>query len=554
MLKSNKVFIYILFIVMVFLFAGLGSFPLTDRDEGEYASCALNMLRSHDYILPTLNGRPYLEKPILFFWILSGSIRLFGANEFALRLPSAISGVFLISLLFSFIKFTTKKKELAAISSLILLSSPLFLVHFRACITDPLLCLFIESALFSFFLFMEEQKGKEAFWLIGSFSLSLAFLTKGPIALAMVCPIMLFYGFLKKDWDFLGPKWLLIAIGSFLIINLPWFYLIFKRTGKEFFDTFFVTQNLKRFTTAFLGHGGGPLFYLLLILVGFFPFSGLLPLSFKVKDNEKNGIFKFSLLSSLWILTILTITATKQINYILPISPFLSIVMAYIFFSLWKEGKRPAWPKSVKITVTLGAFVLFTVFLLALFSSHFWEKLLLMTKFKATGFALPDYPIKITRWAILFMILILFITSKFFYSKERMMVIAGTLTFSFIVSVLFLPSLSNTIEAPSKSLSLKIKKIALTHPEAKVHAAFIGLWKPSMIFYTGMNFERYKIKRVFLLEKRLQSKEPVFVFSKRQLLKFLKKKCPHFYPIELKGGYLLGGNIAAKNLFNLKPL
>ena len=68
----------------------LGVAALADPDEGRYAEIAREMLARHDFLAPHLNGVPYFEKPPLVYWLLAGSLKLFGANEFAARLPGVL--------------------------------------------------------------------------------------------------------------------------------------------------------------------------------------------------------------------------------------------------------------------------------------------------------------------------------------------------------------------------------------------------------------------------------------------------------------------------------
>lgn len=66
--------------------------PLVDPDEGLHAAIAQEMNARGDYVMPRFLGEPFLDKPILYFWALAGSIRLFGATELAVRLPGLIFG------------------------------------------------------------------------------------------------------------------------------------------------------------------------------------------------------------------------------------------------------------------------------------------------------------------------------------------------------------------------------------------------------------------------------------------------------------------------------
>jgi 4-amino-4-deoxy-L-arabinose transferase-like glycosyltransferase len=64
-------------------FAWLRSLMLPD--EGRYVGVAWEMVRSGDWVTPTLNGLPYFHKPPLFYWITASSLTLFGNVEWAAR-------------------------------------------------------------------------------------------------------------------------------------------------------------------------------------------------------------------------------------------------------------------------------------------------------------------------------------------------------------------------------------------------------------------------------------------------------------------------------------
>jgi hypothetical protein len=74
------------FICFVALFYGLGGYPLFDPDEGRSAEVAREMLVSGDWLVPTINFDQFFDKPAFYYWMIAGSIRLFGAHDYAVRL------------------------------------------------------------------------------------------------------------------------------------------------------------------------------------------------------------------------------------------------------------------------------------------------------------------------------------------------------------------------------------------------------------------------------------------------------------------------------------
>jgi len=73
--------------------ATLAGRPLFNPDEGRYAEIPREMLRGGDWVIPHLNGLDYIEKPPLQYWATAVMYRLFGVNEFAARLYTALTAL-----------------------------------------------------------------------------------------------------------------------------------------------------------------------------------------------------------------------------------------------------------------------------------------------------------------------------------------------------------------------------------------------------------------------------------------------------------------------------
>ncbi|MBI5124408.1 MAG: glycosyltransferase family 39 protein, partial [Candidatus Omnitrophica bacterium] len=68
-------------------FFQLDKIALTDPDETFYAQTAKEMVKRGEWLTPILYGKSQFEKPILFYWLVEASYRIFGINEFAARFP-----------------------------------------------------------------------------------------------------------------------------------------------------------------------------------------------------------------------------------------------------------------------------------------------------------------------------------------------------------------------------------------------------------------------------------------------------------------------------------
>src|SRR5438132_979499 len=100
-LTARHVALLLLVCAVVFWWR-LGKLGLIDPDEPFYAQTAHEMIRTGDWLVPRIFGQPQFEKPPLYYWLVAGSFRVFGENEFAGRLPSALFGTALVLMTYAF--------------------------------------------------------------------------------------------------------------------------------------------------------------------------------------------------------------------------------------------------------------------------------------------------------------------------------------------------------------------------------------------------------------------------------------------------------------------
>lgn len=261
---------------LVMFLANLGGASLWDVDEGRNASCALEMMESGDWIKPTFNGLLRDHKPALLYWLQVGAYHLFGVNEFAARLPSALAALFTVLLTYELGRMLFNSMT-GLLGGLIVSSSILLCAAARFANPDALLNLFL---VLCFFLFWRgfSQTGKYPYFSLG-LAAGLAVLAKGPIGLAMptagLVLFLLWIGKLRILWT---PRFFLGA-ASFSLVGLPWYILVCAETKGEFIFGFLLKHNVNRFISPMENHSGGPWFYLLVILVGLAPWSIFLGLT-----------------------------------------------------------------------------------------------------------------------------------------------------------------------------------------------------------------------------------------------------------------------------------
>lgn len=88
--QKQAVVLLLLFFLVLYILP-LGVRDLIVPDETRYAEIPREMIADGDWVAPHLNGLRYFEKPVLGYWVHAGSILLFGENNFAVRLPSALA-------------------------------------------------------------------------------------------------------------------------------------------------------------------------------------------------------------------------------------------------------------------------------------------------------------------------------------------------------------------------------------------------------------------------------------------------------------------------------
>ena len=260
------------------LFLGLGDMGLTDRDEGRNAEAGREMFVSGDLVTPTFNGELRVAKPVFVYWLMTLSYHTFGVNEFAARTPSALFGVALILMHYLFLT-RLRGPTVGLFGALMLLLNIEMLALGRMAITDSVLIFFTTFSLYGFWLGLHEP-GAGRHWMWGFYiGMALATLTKGPVGF-LVPPLAAgLYLTATRRWTIFWQRGFPIA-GTlvFLVLAGPWYAAMFLIHG-DAYSSQAQAHTVGRFLAPMEGHGAGPWFYIPVLLLGFFPWSLLLPAS-----------------------------------------------------------------------------------------------------------------------------------------------------------------------------------------------------------------------------------------------------------------------------------
>ncbi len=319
----------------------MGGLGLTDRDEGSNAEAAREMLETGDWISPTLNYEPRFAKPAFTYWLLSGSYSLFGINEFAARLPSALSGLCVVLLQYAFV-YRWLGAPLALLASIMLLLNMEFLAINRLVLTDPELVVCTTLAGYSFWQGLSRSSKTSRWWFL-CFYLAMGFgmLVKGPVGIIIPLVGVLPYLLLTRQWKHFWQKGFpLLGTCLVLIVAAPWYVAMFQIHGEAYWAAA-QANTTGRFMNPMEGHGGTLFFYVPILLLGFFPWSAFLPSVLYQSLKAWKGYWKgegfatqehnLEYFLSLWVVGLLiffTLSATRLPHYIYPLFPASAILVA----------------------------------------------------------------------------------------------------------------------------------------------------------------------------------------------------------------------------------
>jgi len=272
MTDRNKLLLLQLALVLgvcyFFFFFGLGAFGLVGADEPRYAQIAREMFERHDWVLPTLNGHPWLEKPVLLYWKIMTSYSIFGVHDWAARVPAAFHATALVLAVFFFMRRFRFAGEMDA--AMITASSAGMIGFGRGASTDMLVSAPFAMAMLSWWTWRETGK---KLWLLLFYGLiGVGALAKGPVAPALAVLVIGTYAALRRDGKIFVRTLSIPGFALFFVIVLPWFLAVQHR-APQFFRVFFIEHNLERFGTNLYQHSQPFWYYIPVFLLATLPWT-----------------------------------------------------------------------------------------------------------------------------------------------------------------------------------------------------------------------------------------------------------------------------------------
>lgn len=353
-LTFDLIWLSLFLFALFFIF--LGERPLFSPDEGRYAEIAREMLVSHDFITPYLNGIKYFEKPPLFYWLAAVALKFGGVNIFAVRTVNAILGIFLCLATYLTANQLYNRRT-GILAAIILATSPLFFAMSHTVSLDLPLTVFLTITFYAFLLSIHARTyiACKRYLYLAASTAALAFLTKGLIG--VVFPVLIIFPYLFFSFPRLPyrGKDIVVALILFLALTLPWHILV-QMKNPEFFYFYFINQQFLRYSAIGIGHYKPNWYFIPCLFVGFFPWIIFLFIAFfSQKKPAKYGYFLLLWTSVIFIF--FSLSKSKLIPYILPVIPPLALYVGLFFDLMMRSQKRLALFFALLILVMSGVLV-----------------------------------------------------------------------------------------------------------------------------------------------------------------------------------------------------
>lgn len=333
-------------------------FPLLDPDEGLHAGIAQEMVERGDWVTPRFLGEPFLDKPILYFWAEALSLKLFGFNEVAVRLPGLLFGL-LGAITTGLLAWRLLGESTGWIAGILYATMILPTALAQAASHDVALIPWINLALLFLWESNKNKGGRPLYsWgapfsapcILGAgFFVGLLILTKGLSGVAVVGIAYGGYRLISRRVNLNLIIQGIVVLQVAVLVAAPW-YAALEMKNPGYLHYYFIDRHLLGVATASQPHGNQPWWYYLpLLLGGGLPWIGYLPVLWRKDEgrrmkggsNTHPSSFILHPSSLLWCwlagwVIFLTLAQSKLATYLWPAFPAVAILAAVAWSRLFE--------------------------------------------------------------------------------------------------------------------------------------------------------------------------------------------------------------------------
>ncbi|WP_295236759.1 glycosyltransferase family 39 protein [Veillonella sp.] len=327
----------ICFLIALAMYAiGNGALPVTDPVESNYALTAKEMVVTGDWLSPQIYHNYWYDKPIMIYWLIGLSYKLFGFTDFAARFPAALFGALAIGLFYQVVRSISGRRLLSLWSAMILGSSLEFWLLARGIVTDMVL-LWATIGTFAY-AYRGLTEGKTRFMVWAYIFAGLGVLTKGPVALVLPGILLLVYALVMRSWRMVRYIFAWQGILAFIIVVLPWYGYMYLTHGQDFINGFLGLHNVVRATQSEHPDVNYWWYYLAMFPIASLPWTGAILYGMYYGWRLKQPFYIFSMVMGWGTLLFYSLMATKYPTYtFISLIPF-SFLGAFGVVKLLRPG------------------------------------------------------------------------------------------------------------------------------------------------------------------------------------------------------------------------
>lgn len=231
-----------LVIGLIVITFGLGEYGFYEPHEGHFAGVAREMLLRGDWVTPTLNGAPYLNKPPLLYWLIATSSAMFGLTEDAARLPVAIAGWLGAIIAWKWARELWNPFAGRAAALMLCVTTGWFIFTHQILI-DVLLSTLLLASYYCLWRLIAKHRWRYSiplYLLVG-----LCVLAKGPFVFLFAIALGTAIAISRQNWQIFHQLRLPLGTAIVLAVTLPWFIAV-ETANPGFLHYFLFNENLNR--------------------------------------------------------------------------------------------------------------------------------------------------------------------------------------------------------------------------------------------------------------------------------------------------------------------
>lgn len=325
----NHVF-YLLGLTLILFFTGLGGRDFWAPVEPRYAEIARIMFTKGDWIVPTVNGDLYTDKPLLYFWLVLIASHIAGqVNEWTLRLPAALAGLGFVWTTY-LLGRDFYGPRVGLIAAAALATSARVIWEARWAHIDMVFGLFFLLTIYLGARSLLREGSKTEILLAYGF-MGLAVLAKGLIGIVLPALLLAAFAIIRRDWRMIVDAKLPLGIPLFLLLVAPWFYLVNSATDGKWLADFIYVHHIQRYTEG-VGHRQPFYYYFMTLPADFLPWTIFaIPAVFAYFPYRQLRQRPIPLFFFLWFLVVFvffSVSDTKRDLYLLPLLPAVALLVA----------------------------------------------------------------------------------------------------------------------------------------------------------------------------------------------------------------------------------